>query len=100
MKKTEKNEKATTDDEEMSNCYSMEEIMNILECSRYKVMKYYSEEGLPLRKYKNKYCIDKIDLYNWIQQKIKEAKERRQIAILVGLIIFVVTILIIKFLVL
>ena len=84
----------------MINCYSMEEIMNILECSRYKVMKYYSEEGLPLRKYKNKYCIDKIDLYNWIQQKIKEAKERRQIAILVGLIIFVVTILIIKFLVL
>ena len=42
-------------------------------------------------KIKNKYYIDKVDLYDWIQQKVEEAKERKKIALLVGLTGFVIT---------
>ena len=90
--------KFETKDDDISGCFSLEEITNILECSRYRVMKYYSEEGLPLKKIKNKYYIDKVDLYDWIQQKVEEAKERKKIALLVGLITFVIIMIIIKLL--
>ena len=90
--------KSKTIDDDINKNFTLEEIMDILECSRYKVMKYYSEEELPLKKIKNKYYIDKEDLYDWIKEKEEETKERRQLALLIGIITFILTLIVIKIL--
>lgn len=48
---------------------SVTEIMKILKCTRYKVMKYYAEKDLPLFKMNNKYYISKTKLKEWIDEQ-------------------------------
>lgn len=43
----------------------MADIMRELHCSRYMVMKHFSQHGLPLQKSKNRYYIFKSDLISW-----------------------------------
>ncbi len=64
----------------------MAEIMRELSCSRYMVMKFYSQNNLPLVKMKNKYYINKHDLINWREQMEKERKEQAKIVLLIGII--------------
>ena len=63
---------------------SMTDIMKVLSCSRYMVMKYYSKEGLPLIKKNNKYYINKLDLINWI----KELRENRRKQLMLQTLVF------------
>ena len=69
---------------------SMTEIMEKLSCSRYMVMKYYSEKKLPLVKINNKYFISKYNLINWMEQMEKERKMQQ----IISLIICIITIII------
>lgn len=71
---------------------SMAEIMKTLSCSRYMVMKYYSEYGLPLVKINNRYSISKNDLIEWIEEREAE-KQNQQMTVLVSVIFVVVAIL-------
>lgn len=68
------------------NLLSMSEIMKILSCTRYMVMKYYSEKGLPLIKKNNRYYIDKYELDCWIQRMEEERKKQQVVAIAIATI--------------
>lgn len=83
------NEKTIINENENSLIY-MKDIMNILGCSKYMVMKYYNYYRLPLKKYKNKYCIEIYKLYAWKQEK--EEMERKQLiaSIIMIFIVFVI----------
>jgi len=73
----------------------MSEIMRVLNCSRYMVMKYYNEEELPLIKQKNRYYIDKKSLIEWIEM-INEKRRREKITqIIISLIYLVIVFFII-----
>lgn len=82
-----KNKEITPDN---NNMLSMAEIMRILSCSRYMVMKYYSKENLPLVKINNKYFINKYDLNEWLEQKEEERKKQQMISIIIGIIVIFV----------
>lgn len=71
---------------ENNDMLSMAEIMKVLSCSRYMVMKYYSEEDLPLVKIKNKYYITKYDLIDWAK-RMEEARKKQQITSLIRYVI-------------
>ena len=71
---------------EVDNLLSMSEIMKILGCSRYMVMKYYSEKDLPLVKKNNRYYINKYELDYWFQKMEEERKRQQMIAITVAII--------------
>ena len=97
-------EASNSADDEMSNYLSMEDIMNVFECSKYRIMKYYSEDNLPLQKINNKYYANKTDLYNWLQEKINEKKEEEeekkaflQIVISIIIIAIIIIMIIVKF---
>lgn len=83
---TTQNEAELSENEDM---LSMTEIMKALSCTRYMVIKYYSEKGLPLVKVNNKYFISKQDLSEWITQKEKE----RQIPQTISLIFSIITLI-------
>ncbi len=65
---------------------TVSDLMRELQCTRYMVMKYYSEEGLPLRKVNNKYYISKTELFQWITLR-EEESERRERILLITLLI-------------
>ena len=80
-----------------SDFMTIADIMKQLGCSRHIVMKYYSEYGLPLRKEKNKYVINKIDYLMWLE-KMKALREKEfentiKLVILVILFLFILFIL-------
>lgn len=82
---------------------TMAEVMKELQCTRYMVMKYYSEEGLPLKKINNKYYINKTELFEWTIAKEEERKRQERITILtlsvgilVGAIVLGVLVLLLK----
>lgn len=77
---------------ENNDMLSMAEIMKALSCSRYIVMKYYSEEDLPLEKINNRYFINKNDLIEWKRQMEEENKKEQ----LFQLIVFVISIVFIS----
>lgn len=80
-----KNRKMVSSDE-----LTMAEIMKELQCTRYMVMKYYSEEGLPLKKINNKYYINKTELFEWIVAKEEERKRKEKITFIKLLISVIV----------
>lgn len=84
---------------EQNDLLSMAEIMKELSCSRYMVMKYYSEEDLSLVKINSKYYINKYDLINWknLKKQMEEEESNRQITILIIGIVVLVFIVIIPF---
>lgn len=84
-----KNKKMVSSDE-LTIAYVMKE----LQCTRYMVMKYYSEKGLPLKKVNNKYYITKAELYEWIMEIEEERKRQEKITFITLLISVIVCIII------
>ena len=74
--------------------YDVKEIMNILNCSRYMVMKYYNTEGLPLFKSGTKYYVSKNDLMVWIENQ-RKAKIILTIIYIVCGLLYLIAILVI-----
>lgn len=70
--------------------YTVTELTRILGCSRYTVMKYYSQEGLPLFKRKNKYVVKRTDLLLWMEEMKEKQRRRQAIAFIAGGIIVLV----------
>ena len=64
---------------------SISDIMETLEISRSKIMKWYKENGLPLRKIKNRYYISVQELYDWLDEQAKKEK-RQKIVLLIYLL--------------
>lgn len=60
------------EEEEEVNYLDMTDIMKVLKCSRYMVMKMYNTQGLPLVKINNKYYISEEDFYNWMEDQRKK----------------------------
>lgn len=79
----------------MDKRLEMPEIMKVLGCTRYMVMKMYAEKELPLQKKKNKYYITEMDLINWIEEQ-KELQKQQMITRII-LVIVVMLVLIIMF---
>lgn len=78
--------KSNTTLPENKDMLSMTEIMKTLSCSRYMIMKYYSEKDLPLVKINNKYFISKEDLFAWIEQKEQERKIQQMTSLIIGIV--------------
>lgn len=78
---------------------SMADLMKALSCTRYMVMKYYSEKGLPLVKINNKYFINRYDLIEWAERMEAERKRQQMISLVVSIIaiIFVVIFMLFMF---
>lgn len=68
----------------------MPEIMKMLGCTRYRVMKMYAEQDLPLKKEKNKYYIDAFDLIEWIEEQKRLQKQRMIITTIISLAFLVI----------
>lgn len=71
----------------------MEKIMKMLSCSRYMVMKYYSQEGLPLVKIKNRYFIDKFMLDDWLMY-MDEGRNWQKIVLIFAVLLILAQMLI------
>ena len=83
---------------ERNNELTITDVMKELHCTRYMVMKYYSEKNLPLRRINNKYYISRNDFFDWIQEMEEErARKERNTAILtiVFVILFIILLLIV-----
>lgn len=76
---------------------SMAEIMRTLSCSRYMVMKYYSEKDLPLVKINNKYFINKYDLIEWLERMEEERKIQQMTSLIIGIISIILIVIIMLF---
>lgn len=78
-----------------TDVWTISDIMSQLHCSRYTVMRFYSESDLPLYKEKNKYVINKIDFIMWQQKmkKLKEEREKQQFILMIFLMLFILFIL-------
>ena len=61
----------------------IKEIMNVLGCSKYMVMKLYNTQSLPLVKKGNKYYISKKNLILWLEWRKREADRRRKTTALI-----------------
>ena len=70
------------------------DVMRELQCTRYMVMKYYSEKGLTLKKVNNKYYITKAELYEWIIEIEEERKRQERITIITLIISIIVCVII------
>lgn len=79
-----KNTKIISSDE-----LTIADVMKELQCTRYMVMKYYSEKRLPLKKVNNKYYITKAELYEWITE-IEEERKRQERKTIITLLICIV----------
>lgn len=78
-----------------SDIMTLIDVSQYLGISKYMVMKYYSEYGLPLRKENNKYIINKYELLNWIEYcKVIRERQIRQVRIRLAIISIVSVILI------
>lgn len=84
-----KNKKMVSSDE-----LTVADVMRELQCTRYMVMKYYSEKGLPLKKVNNKYYITKEELYEWMIEIEEERKRQERITIITLLISIAVCVII------
>ena len=73
---------------------SMAAIMKMLSCSRYMVMKYYSEKHLPLVKINNKYFINKYDLIEWVKRMEAERKRQQMTSLIIVIVTIVLMIII------
>lgn len=80
-----KNKKMISSDE-----LTITDVMKELQCTRYMVMKYYAEEGLPLKRINNKYYISKIELYKWMMELEEDRKRQEKIATIISLVILLV----------
>ena len=76
-----KNKKIISSDE-----LTISDVMKELQCTRYMVMKYYAEEGLPLKRINNKYYISKIELYKWMMELEEERKSQERFAMITLLV--------------
>lgn len=92
------------DKEIKEEVFTLEEVMKLLKCNRYQVMKYKDKYCLPLRKYKNNYVIKKKDLGIWqnrkdeVEKQILKNKEKANKGILiVSLTLLYLVVLIISF---
>lgn len=70
--------------------FSITDVMKILHCTRYMVMKYYSEEDLPLIKKNNKYLISKTKLYEWIDYKEKQENKKFILSLIAFICILII----------
>lgn len=77
-----------------NNQLSIPDVMRELNCSRHMVMKYYSEEGLPLVKKGNRYYIEEYDFFKWKADRIAR-KEKEQRMVIIFSLLTIVAILII-----
>lgn len=75
---------------------SMEKIMKTLSCSRYMVMKYYSQRGLPLVKIKNRYFIDKFKLDDWLMYIGEKRRQWQKIILIFFVLLILAQILILS----
>ncbi len=91
------NQKQKSNDEPIIKpvTYTVTDLMKMFNCSRHMIMKYYSEQGLPLTKKGNRYQITDRALKSWIElrkKRIAEEKRRKTIATvltLIGCIVFI-----------
>ena len=72
--------------------YTVTDLTALLHCSRYAVMKYFSEYGLPLYKKGSKYYISGKDLTNWqeMMRERKAAQESEQGIAMLVILIFII----------
>ncbi len=84
---------SATTKSENKDLLSMAEIMRALSCSRYMVMKYFTEKELPLVKINNKYFINRYDLIEWVERMEEERKRQQMISIIITIIVIVFTII-------
>lgn len=82
---------------ENDNLLSMADIMKALSCTRYMVMKYYLEKGLPLVKINNKYFINRYDLVEWLEKMEAERKRQQMISLGVSVIAIIFVIIFMLF---
>ena len=82
---------------ENDNLLSMADIMKALSCTRYMVMKYYSEKDLPLVKMNNKYFINRYDLIEWLEKMEAERKRQQMILLVVSVIAIIFVIIFMLF---
>ena len=75
---------------DMNDKIEMFEIMKILKCSRYKVMKYYVEDDLPLIKENNRYYIVRSEFTEWLEER----RRLERISTIISLSVFGVILLI------
>ena len=71
----------------------MTEIMRTLGCSRYKVMKLYTERNLPLTKENNKYYIREIDLIFWLEEQKRIRNRQIIVSAIIAIVFFVIILL-------
>lgn len=76
---------------------SLTDVMRILSCSRYTVMKYLSEDNLPLTKTKNRYMISRNDLQVWLEAKAEQERRQRKAQFIGIMIIIIIAIAFILF---
>lgn len=86
-------EKKPLEPQKRNDLMTLPEIMNALSCSRYMVMKYYTEQGLPMFKENNKYYIRKAALFDWIEKKKKEEEARIRSTVIFTIVIIIVLII-------
>lgn len=82
---------------ENEDLLSMADIMKALSCTRYMVMKYYSEKDLPLVKMNNKYFINRYDLIEWLEKMEAERKRHQMISLVVSVIAIIFVIIFMLF---
>ncbi len=75
----------------------MPEIMRYLNCSRHMVMKYYTQDGLPLFKEKNRYCICIQDLFQWKEKKKEKDRKNQIFAFSISIAFCAIAIILIAF---
>lgn len=80
-----------------SDNLTIADIMQELQCTRYAVMKYYTESGLPLKKINNKYYIKELEFYGWLIEMEEEQKKRRRNAFIFSAIAVLITAIILIF---
>lgn len=73
--------------QEEDELLTINDVMRKLNCSRYAVMKFYKNNGLPLFKEKNKYYIYLSELNSWIE-KMEQIRKITLIVTLIFLFIF------------
>ncbi len=72
---------------------SITDIMNLLSCSRHMVMKYYSEQGLPLFKVGRRYMVNREDLVAWVEIVKTRQQRQKAVSFIIGVIVAVLGVL-------
>ena len=77
---------------------TISDVMRELQCTRYKVMKLYAEEDIPLKKINNKYYINRKDLYEWLLEREEEERKQARIVGIIMIVVFAVVVALIFYL--